>query len=677
MNDLKMLHQWKIKKQHKIRKLALSGFALYNMAYMLFILTAATDGYRNFDELTDPFLLFILFFPFCFFCFSVWRLKSNYDFPNWIKKPGRFFMLCFVSGYSGTILALSLLGPQRLQPEQVGRRKLEGWNVSELGIEYQGEFANSLAYFIWFSVILILLIGLWLLIKKTWSHCALYLAACASMGTVLVVFNWIPNILVFSLTGTSIDFSFFVFSCAIFAFLMGVTSLWLFSRNCIAPQNFEIVTPLTNVSPDTLRSYLSSARLIATSLLVISLIAIRVTYSHSSSTASISEIRQVYTATKAAEALKTIGFEHESILSELREQYISYGFEDVNTIVNSRDRSSYTSGWEKWETADRYYDFSNLNDSWVDIDWPNGLRASELRHLNDEKPEWNNVALIKINGSKNASVDAVWRTAEEDGFTENLYGLTRSNSSTLYGLKVTILDEKNEVLWEFRPLFRIEDRWVNINQEDNVPPINKLNSPESDFAMWVAWVNNNVNALEKIQSIAVLHNIQLSNPTDLDGSYFEVEQHIFNQSIAVPSLPGMELPPAIAGIVLISLCIVLMAVLRSRIRGLVRASVSEQHAPWLILDGHYGLEKLFAWIWTAGILLSPWIIGACTILLIRLSVSAGNVDDGAFESMLTAAMLIIPMLLGGWLSLTSISLIVGLRSEIKKSETRNSELAPV
>ena len=107
----------------------------------------------------------------------------------------------------------------------------------------------------------------------------------------------------------------------------------------------------------------------------------------------------------------------------------------------------------------------------------------------------------------------------------------------------------------------------------------------------------------------------------------------------------------------------LLIVIRNHVRRALDITEGEEEEPWLLLDGHVGLERVAALAWLAALVAAPWISSATLLMTLAARVQVdGSITTVATDTGLIASALSL-VVAGGWVALTLAADVIALRAE--------------
>jgi hypothetical protein len=111
----------------------------------------------------------------------------------------------------------------------------------------------------------------------------------------------------------------------------------------------------------------------------------------------------------------------------------------------------------------------------------------------------------------------------------------------------------------------------------------------------------------------------------------------------------------------------LLIMIRNHVRRVLTSTESEAEEPWLLLDGHVGLERVAALSWLAALVAAPWISSAALLMTLAARVQVdGSITSAATDTGLIVLALSL-VIAGGWVALTLAADVMGLRAERRES----------
>lgn len=166
--------------------------------------------------------------------------------------------------------------------------------------------------------------------------------------------------------------------------------------------------------------------------------------------------------------------------------------------------------------------------------------------------------------------------------------------------------------------------------------------------------------LVRINQIASRVNADLVDAKDFHAGMGQLYRKINSRVVAVPGT-GHHFSSDRAIWVLVAVGFTTITLIRNRVRCIYQDPQLAVGEPWLVLDGHAGLERFVAWLWAWIIFFCPWIIGFSWFCMRADQV---RIDDFQTTLIMDAASYgfgLIMMIGGGWQSLGILAMVVTLR----------------
>jgi hypothetical protein len=196
--------------------------------------------------------------------------------------------------------------------------------------------------------------------------------------------------------------------------------------------------------------------------------------------------------------------------------------------------------------------------------------------------------------------------------------------------------------------------WMLVVHSNNRVLWSSFVSGDQDF------IDNPTQQLKDLRGVASEVGLHVDENQSFDSLFVDIERDLAEQKVTIPGLEaafGFNVAPWIISTLVLSLLIVI----RNQLRRVMTDSELALEEPWIILDGQKGLEKLLGCTWLGGILLAPWIANACLLVIFSGQIVANGTVGSRIGFLLACGAALILEVVGGWVSLTTISELLQLR----------------
>jgi hypothetical protein len=184
-----------------------------------------------------------------------------------------------------------------------------------------------------------------------------------------------------------------------------------------------------------------------------------------------------------------------------------------------------------------------------------------------------------------------------------------------------------------------------------------------DGRRWIARSDNARNVVDgdsRLRDIAL--ELSIEPKDDYHATFRAIEYELIDRRVDI-SGAGIALRSDLAPWLIALFNLGLLILIRNHVRRALDISDGEEEEPWLLLDGHVGLERVAALAWLAALVTAPWISSAALLMTLAARVHVdGSISTVATDGALMASALAL-VIAGGWVALTLTADIVSLRAE--------------
>jgi hypothetical protein len=168
--------------------------------------------------------------------------------------------------------------------------------------------------------------------------------------------------------------------------------------------------------------------------------------------------------------------------------------------------------------------------------------------------------------------------------------------------------------------------------------------------------------------------LSLEPKDDYHATFRAIENELIDRRVEI-SGAGIALRSDLAPWLIALFNLGLLILIRNHVRRALDITDGEEEEPWLLLDGHVGLERVAALGWLAALVTAPWISSATLLMTLAARVHVdGSISTWATDGALMASALTL-VIAGGWVALTLTADVVSLRAE-RRSHLTSAPAAP-
>jgi hypothetical protein len=158
----------------------------------------------------------------------------------------------------------------------------------------------------------------------------------------------------------------------------------------------------------------------------------------------------------------------------------------------------------------------------------------------------------------------------------------------------------------------------------------------------------------------IAETLRLSSSGNHGALYRRVEFELVDSEVDTPGI-GVRVTRAQATWTIAFVTVLFMTLIRHYVRQAVRDPKGALDEPWILLDGHAGLELLVARCWTTLIAIAPWIANGVLLVTITLEYLVYVPTTSVATDVVVAFAVVFLLGVGAWVSLTLVGDLLRLR----------------